>query len=90
MKDKIIGIAIRLLAVLLIVFPLFMFYEGVTYTNAKQMETDAENYNEGICVECENGHYVFSGIGEIEGDNTNYSYTCDECGHTIITHQLMK
>ena len=46
--------------------------------------TSDENYNNGICDIC-GGEYYFSGANYV-----NFYYSCKDCGHTIITHHIMK
>ena len=57
---------------------------GIMY----QGDIDCENYNEGICTQC-GGNYIFSSAVYHQTSGHEYYYTCDSCGHTIITHNLM-
>lgn len=53
---------------------------------AKQGE---KNYNNGICTEC-GGSYYFVDTEHIKNSGDRYYYSCDKCGHTIMTTHLMK
>lgn len=50
---------------------------------------DTKIYNDGICSEC-GGHYVFSGVVQFRNGEADYYYTCDRCGHTVKTNEIMK
>ena len=52
------------------------------------VRTDRKAYNNGQCPLCE-GEYRFAS-GSYYHHSHYYYYTCDECGHTIETHSLMK
>ena len=54
-----------------------------------EQKIDEENYNNGICTEC-GGNYIFSSAVHIRNNGDDYYYTCDKCGHTIKTNDLMK
>lgn len=56
---------------------------------AHQEEKERDLYNNGICTECENGHYFFSGVSGRKSERMYY-YTCDKCDHTIEVHELQK
>ena len=47
-------------------------------------KTDVEMYNNGVCTECEAGHYNL-----VSGDRYNI-YECDNCHHAIKTMFIMK
>lgn len=44
-----------------------------------------EEYNNGICSEC-NGHYKFVSSSHITNGSNEYYYSCEDCGYTIMTH----
>ena len=48
-----------------------------------------KNYNNGICTECE-GNYYLVDVEHIKNSGDKYYYSCDKCGHTIMTTHLMK
>ena len=48
-----------------------------------------KDYNHGICVEC-GGDYQFSSAVHYQNAGNKYFYTCEDCGHTIITYSIMK
>lgn len=47
-----------------------------------------ENYNNGICAEC-GGEYRFASATHIKNNGDRYYYTCESCGHTVMTFELM-
>lgn len=56
------------------------------YAEVKQ---SIEYWNNGICENC-GGEYKFSGATHVKNSGDYYYYTCEECGHTIKTCQIMK
>lgn len=53
-----------------------------------QREAEIEYYNNGICTIC-GGEYEFAG-GAKSRYHSEYFYTCEDCGHTIQTSEIMK
>jgi len=56
-----------------------------------EADSDINTWNEGICTECDNGHYEFiSASSRGRGiSNTNYYYyKCDSCGKVIEVKHL--
>lgn len=47
---------------------------GVNFICTK---VDTINWNNGICTECDTGHYNF-----VNASDMYYYYQCDNCGHT--------
>lgn len=74
--------------IIIIVVVIMMIAIGFFITAVAEKE-ELKNYNNGICTECE-GHYIFSSSTKDRHGDIEYYYTCDKCGHTIRTHQLMK
>ena len=62
-----------------------IMYLGLTYENAISKEA----YHEGICTMC-GGAYRFSGSSHIKNGGDRYYYTCEDCGHTVMTYRIMK
>ena len=54
-----------------------------------QRKVSKENYNDGICAEC-GGEYRFASAEHTKSGDDRYFYTCEDCGHTIMTFRLMK
>jgi len=48
-----------------------------------------ERWNNGICELC-GGAYQFSSASHVHNGGDRFYYTCEDCGHTIITYSLMK
>lgn len=53
-----------------------------------QKKAEIEYYNNGICTIC-GGEYEFSGATRYRS-HSEYFYTCEDCGHTIQTSEIMK
>lgn len=53
-----------------------------------QKKAEVEYYNNGICTIC-GGEYEFSGATRYR-NYSEYFYTCEDCGHTIQTSEIMK
>lgn len=53
-----------------------------------QKKIEVEYYNDGICTIC-GGEYEFAG-GSRYRNNSEYYYTCENCGHTITASSIMK
>lgn len=70
--------------VIMIVFTIIVGF--IDYFEKKH---DEEIYNNGICTVCDCGKYNFSSASESLNSHSYY-YTCDNCGHTIETNELMK
>ena len=47
------------------------------------------HWNNGVCENC-GGEYKFSSAVHIRNSGDYYYYTCEDCGHTIKTHDIMK
>ena len=62
-----------------------LMYLGLRY----EAERSKEAYNEGICKVC-GGEYRFSSVTHIKNGGDRYYYTCEDCGHTIMTYRIMK
>ena len=60
-------------------------YLGVTH----EINVSQEAYNDGICSMC-GGEYQFSSASHVKNGSDRYYYTCDDCGHTIMTYRIMK
>jgi hypothetical protein len=52
-----------------------------------QNKDDDEAWNNGYCTECNKPYKFTSTVHHRSGDD-EYYYTCDKCGHTIVTHSL--
>jgi DNA-directed RNA polymerase subunit RPC12/RpoP len=60
---------------------------GTVFIELNEVKTADEEYNNSICTEC-GGHFEFSGGSQYKSHH-EYYYTCDNCGHTIITNHVM-
>ena len=57
----------------------------------QEADSDINTWNEGVCTECENGHYEFisaSSRGSGAGITNYYYYKCDSCGNVIEVKHL--
>ena len=57
----------------------------------QEADSDIKTWNEGVCTECENGHYEFisaSSRGSGAGITNYYYYKCDSCGNVIEVKHL--
>ncbi len=54
-----------------------------------QVDEARKDYNHGICTEC-GGDYRFSSGIHYKNGGDRYYYTCEDCGHTIVTYSIMK
>lgn len=57
----------------------------------QEADSDIKTWNEGVCTECENGHYEFisaSSRGKGIGSTNYYYYKCDSCGNVIEVKHL--
>ena len=52
-----------------------------------QSKGDNEAWNNGYCTECNEPYKFANKVYHKSGDN-EYCYTCDNCGHTIVIHNL--
>lgn len=52
-----------------------------------QSKGDDEAWNNGYCTECNEPYRFANKVHHRNGDD-EYYYTCDNCGHTIVTHSL--
>lgn len=63
---------------------------GVLYLGVKyETSVSQEAYNEGICSAC-GGEYQFSSASHVRNGSDRYYYTCEDCGHTVMTYHIMK
>ena len=60
-------------------------YLGVKY----EINVSREAYNDGICSAC-GGEYQFSSASHVKNGSDRYYYTCENCGHTVMTYHIMK
>jgi DNA-directed RNA polymerase subunit RPC12/RpoP len=60
-------------------------YLGVKY----EINVSREAYNNGICSAC-GGKYQFSSAIHVKSGSDRYYYTCEDCGHTVMTYRIMK
>lgn len=60
---------------------------GIGYLGLKaQRNADNKAWNNGICAECEKGHYQYKeAIGQ---SSTSFLYECDNCGHMIELQEV--
>ena len=66
---------------------IIIFIAGI-FIASHEASTSRENYNNGVCVEC-GGEYRFTSAQHIKNGGDRYYYTCENCGHTVMTFQLM-
>lgn len=52
-----------------------------------QNKSDNEEWNNGYCTEC-NKPYKLTDVKHHNNGDYEYYYTCDNCGHIIVTHTL--
>jgi len=60
-------------------------YLGLRY----EARMSKEAYNEGVCSVC-GGEYRFSSVAHHKNGSDKFYYTCEDCGHTIMTYRVMK
>lgn len=60
---------------------------GISGLMTLQNKGDDEAWNNGYCTEC-NKPYKFVNVVHHKNNDDEYYYTCDDCGHTIIIHNL--
>lgn len=60
---------------------------GISGLITLQNKGDDEAWNNGYCTEC-NEPYRFVNVVYHKSSDDEYYYTCDDCGHTIIIHNL--
>ena len=82
MKETVISIAVGVVIMAAVIF-------GLVGMKACAGSGDADKWNNGHCSEC-GGDYVFSSATSVRGWGDEYFYTCEDCGHTIKTQQLMR
>lgn len=72
----------------LTLFVVLIFAAGILIAN-HESKVSKENYNNGICSEC-GGEYRFTSAQHIKNSGDRYYYTCEDCGHTVMTFSLQK
>ena len=74
-----------IIALVLIALLLIGGFFGVCWQDDEALK----DYNHGICTEC-GGNYHFSSGIHYKYSRNEYYYTCEDCGHTIVTYSIMK
>ena len=63
---------------------------GVMYLGLRyETNVSREAYNDGVCSVC-GGEYRFSSVAHHRNGSDKFYYTCEDCGHTIMTYHVMK
>jgi len=63
---------------------------GLMYLGLRhETEMSREAYNKGMCSVC-GGEYHFSSVAHYKNGSDRFYYTCEDCGHTIMTYRIMK
>ena len=75
-------------SVILIIVIVVGMVLGIGYLGLKaERETDNKVWNNGICIECEKGHYQYKeAVGH--KSSTSFLYECDNCGHMIELQEV--
>lgn len=77
---------IRSVVIILVVFG----FIGLAILGATANVKSAHaHWNNGVCELC-GGAYQFSSGSHIRNGGDRFYYTCEDCGHTIMTYSLMK
>ena len=76
----------RLIGVILFLAALVgVMYFGLRYETIVSREV----YNDGVCSVC-GGDYHFQSSVHYHNGADRFYYSCEDCGHTIMTYHIMK